>query len=98
LTVVPPPELTDVEIYFTTTMPGFVLEEGKLAGATYVYDPIPLARDFPNLDAGTETITISLFLSGKDASGAKRTLARQLVLQGDEVMMPEPPRKRRAAR
>lgn len=105
LTVVPPPDLSDVEIYYTTTMPGFVLEEGKLSGSVFMFDPVRLARDFPNLDfdeqnhgpAG-ETITVSLFLTGKGTAGAKKTLARQVILQGDEILIPSPPRRRRAVR
>jgi hypothetical protein len=76
-TVIPPPALTDIEIYYTTTMPGFLLEEGKLSGLTYRFDPARLSRNFPNLDydeanqsPAVETITVSL-------SPAKTRLAQR---------------------
>ena len=94
----------DTEIHFTTTMPGFILEEGKLAGLTYTYDPARLSRDFPNLDydttnnrAAVETITISFVLTGLDSNRARRVFGRQVVLEGDEILMPLPRGTRRRA-
>jgi hypothetical protein len=51
---------------------------------------------FPN---GGDTITISL-LSGTDSRGVRRHYARQIVIEGDEIQMPEqePRPKRRAVR
>jgi hypothetical protein len=108
-TIVPPPGLTDMQLAYTTTMPGFILEEGTTSGLTYVYDAPRLARDFPNLDlydtdglAGVDTITISFLLSGTDSEGLRQHYARQIVLQGEELQMPGqrplPPARRRAAR
>jgi len=52
------------------------------------------AASFPNLDlhdadgyAGADTITISLLLSGTDASGVRQHYARQIVIQGEEAQM-----------
>jgi hypothetical protein len=91
-----PPGLTNVELAYTTSMPGFILESGTQTSLTYVYDAGRLKGDFPNLDV--DTVTISLLLSGTDASGRRRHFARQIVLQGDEVVLteqtPEPPRRR----
>jgi len=77
-------------------MPGFILEEGTTSALTYTYDAQKLWKDFPNLDlydtdgiAGVDTITISFLVSGTDASGKQRHFARQLVLQGEELQMPE---------
>jgi len=103
--IVPPPGLNDIEIHFTTTMPGFILEEGKLSGLTYVYDPAQISGDFPNLDydratgrPAVETITISFVLTARDANGAGRVLGRQVILEGDEILMPLPHAKRRSVR
>lgn len=83
---------------YTIMMPGFILEEGKTSTLTYTYDAQRLARDFPNLDPGIETITMSFLVSGTDATGARKHFARQIVLQGEELQMPEqkpaPPRRR----
>ncbi len=91
-----PAGLTNVEMHYTTIMPGFILEEGRTTQLTYIYDAQKLARDFPNLDlydsdgfAGADTITISLLVSGTDASGARKHFARQIVIQGEELQMPE---------
>ncbi|HUP63628.1 MAG TPA: hypothetical protein VNA69_24795 [Thermoanaerobaculia bacterium] len=105
--MIPPAGLTNIETHHTVTMPGFVLEEGSDA-LTYTYDAERLAQDFPNLDlrdghgpsAGIDIITISLFLSGTDAGGKRRHFARQVVLNGETLHVPEqkPQPKRRAVR
>jgi len=94
-TVVPPDGLTNIEVHVTTAMPGFILEEGPLDGLVYRYDATRLARDFPNLDlhdregrTGVDTITISVHLSGTDASGERRHYARRVTLQGEEIQIP----------
>lgn len=106
-TVNPPAGLTDVQLTRTTIMPGFILEEATTASMSYRYDAQKLAKDFPNLDlhdadgfAGADTITISFLVSGTDASGARKHFARQVVIQGEEMQMPEqhPRAKRRAVR
>ena len=105
--VTPPPALTDAELTYTTTMPGFILEEGTTTAMRYTYDAPRLALDFPNLDlrdgdgkSGVDVITISLLASGTDATGAHRHFARQIVLDGEELHMPaqQAQPKRRAAR
>ena len=93
---------------YTTVMPGFILEEGTTTALTYTYDAPKLAKDFPNLDlfdqdgfAGVDTITMSFVVSGTDAKGERQHFARQVVLQGEELQMPQqkaPPLRRRAAR
>jgi hypothetical protein len=97
--VMRPAGLRDTELHYTAVMPGFILEEGSTRQLRYVYDADALRQQFPNLDRG-EIVTISLVLSGTDASGKRRHFARQLALIGDELHMPDqPPRaKRRAAR
>jgi hypothetical protein len=105
--VVPPPGLRDTQLTYTTTMPGFVLEEGTTTSMRYTYDAQKLAADFPNLDlhdddgyAGADIVTISLMLAGTDASGSRRHFARQIVLAGEElhVTPQEPQAKRRSVR
>jgi Carboxypeptidase regulatory-like domain len=108
--VLPPLGLTDVQVTYTTTMPGFVLEEGTTFNPLISYDAPRLAVDFPNLDlfdpngfAGADTINISLLLSGTDAAGKRRHFARQVVIQGEELQVTDqgataPAKRRRAAR
>jgi hypothetical protein len=109
-TVTPPPGLHDLQLTYTTTMPGFVLEEGTTSALTYTYDAPRLALDFPNLDlndhegfGGADVITTSLLVSGTDAAGKRRHAARTIVIAGEELMSPaQPPAaspaRRRAAR
>ncbi|MEK6374265.1 MAG: hypothetical protein AABO58_16380 [Acidobacteriota bacterium] len=95
-TITPPPGLTGLQLTYVTTMPGFILEQGTASGLTYTYEARRLVADFPNLDltdgdgfAGADTITISFLLSGTDAAGNRKHFARQVVLQGEELQMPE---------
>lgn len=95
-TIAAPDGLSNVEMHYTTTMPGFILEEGRTNALSYWYDAPRLSHDFPNLDlrdadgfAGVDTITISFLLSGTDTSGARKHFARQVVIQGEEIQMPE---------
>ncbi|MDA2929987.1 hypothetical protein MYX84_08595, partial [Acidobacteria bacterium AH-259-O06] len=90
---------TDMELHFTTVMPGFLLEEGRLTpnifatgDLNYSYDAPRLHEDFPNLDlfdsdnrAGADTITMSFLLSGSKG-GEKVYQARQVLLQGEELL------------
>jgi hypothetical protein len=105
--VIPPSGLRDTQLTYTTTMPGFVLEEGTTSSMRYTYDAPKLAADFPNLDlhdddgyAGADIVTISLMLTGTDASGSRRHFARQIVLVGEELQVTaqEPQAKRRSVR
>jgi hypothetical protein len=95
-TITPTAGLSALQMTYTTTMPGFILEEGTTNTLTYTYDAPKLAKDFPNLDlfdadgfAGVDTITMSFFVSGTDATGARKHFARQIVLQGEELQMPD---------
>ena len=77
------------------TMPGFILDDGTAASLSYTYDAAKLADDFPNLDLGdndglngVDTITFSFLVSGDDAEGTRQHFARQIVLQGEELLVP----------
>ena len=94
--LVRPAGLTAVEMHYTVTMPGFILEEGTSASLDYVYDAQRLAASFPNLDLRSQgqiktsdVVTFTFFVSGTDASGVRRHFARQVVLNGEELLMPE---------
>ncbi|MDA2934688.1 hypothetical protein MYX82_10150 [Acidobacteria bacterium AH-259-D05] len=93
LTVSRPSQLKNAELRFTTVMPGFILEEGRMTELTYSYDAPRLHEDFPNLDlfdsdgrAGADTITMSFLVSGINEKGEKVYQARQVLLQGEELM------------
>src|SRR5262249_29248128 len=63
-------------------------------GFTYRYDPVALARDFPNLDVSVgccepeaaDLITVSLFASGRRADGSAVHAARVIALHGQELL------------
>ncbi len=106
-TLEPPELLTNVDMHYTVTMPGLVLDEGRKTALTYDYDARGLAARFPNLDledsdgaAGADSITLSFVVSGDDATGARRWFARQIVIEGEEVQMTSQSRsvRRRAVR
>jgi hypothetical protein len=89
-------------------MPGFILEEGSTAQLRYSFHAPTLARDFPNLDRADEDLhtavdmfTLSFLLTGTDSTGARTCLARQIVIDGEHVLMPDQPaapaRRRTAA-
>jgi hypothetical protein len=103
LTATPPAALTNVELHYTATMPGFVLEEGRSESMSYTFDAQKLAVDFPNLDTDVgrlaDVITITLVVSGTDSTGARRHSARQVsVVHGKLWLSGAQPAKRRASR
>jgi hypothetical protein len=88
-------DVTDAELYHTTVMPGFILEEGAGSQTSYTYDARTLSEDFPNIDLededaryGVDTITMSFFLTGENDDGEPVFQARQVLLQGEELMAP----------
>jgi uncharacterized protein (TIGR03437 family) len=84
--------------HMTTMMPGFLLQTNQLSASsgalTYRYDPVTLARDFPNLDLNppADVITISLFGQTTNAQGQPSYAARVLVLHGQEFFNLTPTR------
>lgn len=106
-TFLPPPAALDVSAsvpagllpnraHVTAMMPGFVLESRDLPPSStlaYRYDPVSLARDFPNLDVefqgqpdAADATTLSLFASGTTPEGAPAHAARVLALHGPELL------------
>ena len=91
-----PAGMTATRVHRTTTMPGFVLEAGDLptsSSVTYRYDPVALARDFPNLDVtrfgrpvAADAITISLAAVGTSGTGQPAAAARVMTLHGTEQL------------
>ncbi len=93
--VLPTDELSEVSVHRTTVMPGFLLEEADTSPTTYTYDAPTLSQDFPNIDlidqdsrTGVDTITMSFLVSGVDGGGNTVHRARQVLLQGEELMAP----------
>ena len=89
---------TNVETEYVIRMPGFILAtgQGALTGgkAVVVYDPVRLSEDFPNLDLRrrqdrapglADEVMISVYLSGRDASGAPVQAAKLLTLVGEDI-------------
>jgi hypothetical protein len=82
--------------FVTTMMPGFILENRVVNASRrrfdYHYDPVALARDFPNLDVeqfgraeAADIITVTLFASGEDTEGNPMHAARVVALHGIEL-------------
>jgi hypothetical protein len=91
LTATPPAGLTNLELHYTTTMPGFVIEEGSSASLSYTFD-LRNVPDFPNLDRDSnntpsDVITITLVVSGSDATGGRHHHARQAAVVRGEVLL-----------
>ena len=90
--------LSNTQLYHTTVMPGFILEQGSAGSLNHSYDASAYAEDFPNLDQvdfdqrwGVDTITLSYLVSGTNEQGATEYRARQVLLQGEELQVLEPP-------
>ena len=91
------PGMREIQFHYTTVMPGFILEQGTVNGLTYNYDAKALATNFPNLDiqdgngrTGVDTVTMSFMLSAVDSAGVPKFFARQLLLQGEQMLALEP--------
>ena len=89
---------SDVEAHYVIRMPGFVLETGQATEANgsveVVYDPVRLSADFPNIDLTrrqdmqsglADEVMVTIYLSGRDASGAPANAAKLLTLVGEDV-------------
>jgi len=93
-----PAGLSNVSMSHTSVMPGFLMEQATTTGTTHSYDALALHQDFPNLDvsdgdgnAGVDTVTLSYLLSGTNTQGKTQYFARQLLLQGEELLaLPDP--------
>ena len=90
---------SNVNVAYTISMPGFILEERTLEPRgellEIVYDPAMLHQDFPNIDLLARTIGvepglsdevfISVFLSGTDSSGQRVHAAKVITLVGEDI-------------
>lgn len=92
-TIESPDGLTEILLASTVAMPGFLMQQSVGSVLTHHYDAPALQTVFPNLDlydvegfAGSDTITLSYVLSGKDSQGRARFYATQLLLQGEELI------------
>lgn len=90
------PGWSNTELHFSTVMPGFLLESGASGALNYRYDATALHEDFPNLDVvddevkwGVDTVTMSFLVSATDENGDSVFRARQVLLQGEELLVPD---------
>jgi hypothetical protein len=95
-----PVTLTNTNVDYTITMPGYILKHGPatVSGSTYtiVFDPAALSADFPNLDLKgrddlrpglADTFSIGLLLRGQDSGGNPVYQANTITLQGNQVFV-----------
>lgn len=94
VSLVRPSDLENPRVHYIITMPGFLLEEGELPSFSYSYDATALHAQFPNLDlydpegfTGQDTVTMSFLVSGTDADGNPVHRSRQVLLQGEELIL-----------
>ena len=89
---------TNVEADYVIRMPGFILETGQATPANgrvgVAYDAVRLSADFPNIDLGqrrdqskglADEVMVTVYLSGRDASGAPVSAAKLLTLVGEDI-------------
>lgn len=91
-------DLSNTQLHHSVVMPGFLMEQGRRSSLTHSYDAAALSVDFPNLDIldkeqryGVDTVTLSYLLSGTNSAGEIEYRARQVLLQGEELMALQPP-------
>lgn len=95
-----PGGLSDMQVDYTTRMPGFILDQGTFQPSGEVfeitYDPLALHQDYPNLDlmakdsaiAGlTDPVLVTFLLSGKQ-DGVDVQRAGMVFFDGDYVWVP----------
>lgn len=87
--------------YRTTTIPGYVLDDGTLnltpGTASYQYNPAGLARDFLNLEASgrgvgpsaSDVVTITFAIEGLDAQGTRQVATRTFHILHDRIVSVE---------
>ncbi len=85
-----PSDLTDTAVHYTTNMTGTVLESGPLSAQdgefSYSYDVMALNADFLNVDPNpSDTIVVTLVVTGEDTFGQPIAYARQVLFQGTDV-------------
>lgn len=99
-----PAGLTDAEVDYTITMPGYILQHVQVpvTDGTYtiVFDPVTLQQDFPNLDLVgrdrpwqvglADTFAIGLLLRGRGPEGTVYR-ANTITLQGEQVFVGSAP-------
>lgn len=84
-----PPGLSAASTHVTTMIPGFVLDQGGLAGSSYTFDRRPLAESFPMLDPA-DVVRLSFFASGEGAEDVDHAVG-VVVLHGQELYsLPQP--------
>jgi hypothetical protein len=78
-------------------MPGFILNQSTLSGASTIYDAYELHESFPNLDlpggelqlrTGADTVTLSFLTQRPGSDGTPIYEGRQVLLQGEQILAP----------
>ncbi|NLS77224.1 MAG: hypothetical protein GXY76_08200 [Chloroflexi bacterium] len=106
--IIPPAGWEGLEARYTLSLSGAILEQGTLAAEggrlAYVYDPMRLNADHPNLDVSiiaeqwafipwdepeaADTVQLDLFVAGA-AGGRAVQAARAITLQGAQLLAPD---------
>jgi len=84
-------------VEYTAVMPGFILNQSTLSGASTIYDAYELHESFPNLDlpggelqlrTGADTVTLSFLTQRPGSDGTPIYEGRQVLLQGEQILAP----------
>lgn len=96
-----PQGLQDVRVFRTTTMPGVILDDGRIANtpgtASYQFNPAGLAQEFLNLEANgrgsgasaSDVVTITIAVSGTNANGDIQMATRTFYVLHDRIISAE---------
>jgi hypothetical protein len=94
----PPEDWSQVSAFLTVTTPSYVLRDEALplvgAVVNYSFNPVALARDFPNLEfegrgegpSGSDVVTLTFVMTGIDAGGAFAIRTRTFTLFHDRML------------
>ena len=97
-----PDDWTDIQVYRTLTMPGYILEDGALrvSGRSFNYtlNPAQISAAFPNFETDTrvqgvsasDARTLTLFATGVDAAGERQVRVRTYTIFHDRLLSLEP--------
>lgn len=93
-----PPDWTNVEVYHTVTIPGYVIEDSPLRATgttvTYQYNLTNLSKNFPMLEnngqgvgpGSADVIRLTFVLTGRDTSGRFQMSSRIFTITYDRLM------------
>lgn len=92
-----PSEWDDDLAYYTVSTDAYLMDSGELqvfaGNATYAFDPVALAQDFPfeasgagDGASGSDVVTVRMVITGTDADGDFQTRSRTFYMLHDRIL------------